>query len=128
MNAHHVRRLPVVDEDGRIIGVVSRRDLLSVFLRPDGEIAADIREIFAEILPADPQAVTVTVHNGLVTLTGIPGRQDDQDLLPVAIRLARSVDGVVDVRDKLGEPAQDRPAAPRATTAPPSANGTHAAG
>ncbi len=39
MNVHHLRRLPVVDPDGTLIGIVSRRDLLSVFLRPDAEIA-----------------------------------------------------------------------------------------
>src|SRR6516162_9649442 len=43
MNTHRIRRLPVVDEDGKLIGVVSRRDLLSVFLRPDGDISHDAR-------------------------------------------------------------------------------------
>ena len=36
MNTHHIRRLPVIDEDGELVGIVSRRDLLSVFLRPIG--------------------------------------------------------------------------------------------
>jgi CBS domain-containing protein len=40
MNGHRIRRLPVVDPSGKLIGIVSRRDLLSVFLRPDEEIAA----------------------------------------------------------------------------------------
>ena len=38
MNTHHVRRLPVVDEDRKLVGIVSRRDLLSVFLRPDADL------------------------------------------------------------------------------------------
>jgi CBS-domain-containing membrane protein len=46
MSIHHVRRLPVVDPPGRLVGIVSRRDLLSVFLRPDEEIAADIRRVW----------------------------------------------------------------------------------
>jgi len=52
MNAHHVRCLPVVDPDGRLLGVVTRRDLLSVFLRPDDDVAAEVRRIFDEVLPA----------------------------------------------------------------------------
>ena len=50
MNAQHIRRLPVVDEKGRLVGVVSRRDLLSVFLRPDEDIAADVRRLLNEVL------------------------------------------------------------------------------
>ena len=38
MNTHHVRRLPVVDSQGKLVGIVSRRDLLSVFLRPDADL------------------------------------------------------------------------------------------
>ena len=40
MNSHHIRRLPVVDADGKLAGIVSRRDLLGIFLRPDADIAA----------------------------------------------------------------------------------------
>jgi CBS domain-containing protein len=56
MHAHHVRRLPVVDSDGKLIGIVSRRDLLSVFLRPDAQIAQEVRDLLTEILFADPPA------------------------------------------------------------------------
>ena len=49
MNTHHVRRLPVVDEEGRLVGVVSRRDLLSVFLRPDDDIVRDARQVLDEL-------------------------------------------------------------------------------
>lgn len=98
MNAHHIRRLPVVDEDGRLIGIVSRRDLLSVFLRPDSDIATEVRQIFDEILHADPAIVTITVKNGVVVITGPP--DVDRDLVSVAVRLAWGVDGVVDVIDK----------------------------
>ncbi len=108
MHARHVKRLPVVDADGKLIGIVSRRDLLSVFLRPDAQIAAEVRELLSEILFADPASVNVAVNGGVVTLLGQPGSQDHHDLIPVAIRLIWDIDGVVDVVDKLS--AADAPA------------------
>jgi CBS domain-containing protein len=98
MNAHHIRRLPVIDEDGRLLGVVSRRDLLGVFLRPDGDIAREVRQVFDEALHDDPASVTTTVKNGVVVLTG--HLEADPSLVAVAIRLAWGVDGVVDVVDR----------------------------
>jgi CBS domain-containing protein len=101
MHAHHIKRLPVVDPGGKLIGIVSRCDLLSVFLRPDAQIADEVRELLTEILFADPGTVKVVVHGGVVALLGEPGPQDHHDLIPVAIRLIRDIDGVVDVVDKL---------------------------
>jgi len=106
MNTHHVRRLPVVDEEGRLVGVVSRRDLLSVFLRPDDDIVRDARQVLDELPLADPKDVIVRVKHGVVTLAGTirPGSgEDDQDLLPLALRLVWDIDGVVDVVNRLGE-------------------------
>jgi CBS domain-containing protein len=102
MDAHHVRRLPVVDEKGRIAGIVSRRDLLSVFLRPDADIDADIRRVLDELSLDGPDGAEVTVRNGIVTLTGTPSPTHG-GLIPLAIRLMWSVDGVVDVIDRKGE-------------------------
>jgi CBS-domain-containing membrane protein len=82
MHTHHVKRLPVTDPGGKLIGVVSRRDLLSV-LRPDAQIAQEVRELVTEVLFADPASVTVSVHDGVVTLLGQPGSQDHHDLIPV---------------------------------------------
>jgi len=97
MNSHHLKRLPVVDGDGKLIGIVSRSDLLSVFLRPDEDIAREVREMLSQILLADPEGVTARVHNGIVTLSGQPGQGDQSDLIPVAVRLTWDIDGVVDV-------------------------------
>jgi CBS domain-containing protein len=117
MSDHHVRRLPVVDEHGRLIGIVSRRDLLSVFLRPDEDIAADIRTVLDEVLAEGPDDAGVSVRNGIVTLTGTldPNAGPHGDLIPVAIRLMWDIDGVVDIIDRLGA---SPPAAPAESAEP----------
>lgn len=106
MSTHHVRLMPVVNEHGILIGVVSRRDLLAVFLRPDEDIAWDVERVLDEILLAEPGEAEVTVHDGVVTLTGPldPKKGAHGDLIPVAIRLMWDVDGVVDIVDHLGQP------------------------
>jgi len=98
MNQHHIKCLPVVDPAGTLIGIVSRRDLLSVFLRPDEDIAQDVRAVFTQIVFTDPDSVTVRVQDGIVTVSGQPRQRD---LIAVAIRLTWDIDGVVDVIDKL---------------------------
>jgi CBS domain-containing protein len=105
MNAHHVRFLPVVDSAGRLLGIVSRRDLLSVFLRPDAEIARQVSEIFTDLLPGGPTGIQVAVRNGVATLTGQIEIAAEEDLIAIAVRLAWDVDGVVDVVDKVGAAA-----------------------
>jgi CBS domain-containing protein len=119
MTAHHVQRLPVINEDGKLVGIVSRRDLISVFLRPDADIAADIRRVLDDIVLAGPGEADVAVRNGIVTLTGTlePKAGAHGDLIPVALRLMWNVDGVVDVVDRLGEVQ----AAPPAPAVPPDA-------
>lgn len=114
MNAHHVRRLPVVDEKGMLTGIVSRRDLLSVFLRDDKDIAADIRRLLDDIILAEPGEAEVAVKDGIVTLTGTldPKTGQHGDLIPVAIQLMWDVDGVVDIIDRLGKERADTVAKP----------------
>ncbi|GAA2539941.1 CBS domain-containing protein [Streptomyces levis] len=94
MAQRKVKRLPVVDDEGLLDGVVSRADLLKVFLRTDDEIAEEVREILTSLFPAPPEPVRVDVTDGVVTLTG---RVRDTSLVPVVTRLVRSVEGVVDV-------------------------------
>jgi CBS domain-containing protein len=105
MNTHHIGRLPVVDKDGKLAGIVSRRDLLSVFLRPDADIVRDVQQVLDEIPVADPKDVIVTVHHGVVTLTGTMRTQqgDIRDLISLALRLIWDIDGVVDVVNRLGQ-------------------------
>ena len=115
LNSRHIRRLPVTDEHGKLIGIVSRRDLLSVFLRADADIAADVRRLLDEVLAVEPSEASVTVRDGIVTLTGTldPKSGPHGDLIPLAIQLMWDVDGVVDVIDQLGEAEAS---APEATT------------
>jgi CBS domain-containing protein len=101
MNTHHVKRLPVVDPEGKMIGIVSRTDLLSVFLRPDADMASEASAVLTDILLADPGAVSVSASGGVVTLTG---RLASQDQISSAVRLVSAIDGVVAVRSSLTAP------------------------
>ncbi|MDX3243056.1 CBS domain-containing protein [Streptomyces sp. ME18-1-4] len=107
-----VKRLPVVDDVGMLQGIVSRADLLKVFLREDEEIAEEVRwEVVAHLFPAPVSAVRVEVRNGVVKLTG---HARDTSLVPVAARLVRAVEGVVDVEFELtrSEGARESTAVP----------------
>ncbi|GHD55446.1 hypothetical protein GCM10010317_040630 [Streptomyces mirabilis] len=99
-----VKRLPVVDDMGLLEGVVSRGDLLKVFLRNDEDIAEEVRrEVVSYLFRAPSSPVRVQVHDGVVTLAG---RVRDTSLVPVAARLVRAVEGVVDVEFELTGPAR----------------------
>lgn len=90
-----VKRLPVVDSAGLLQGVVSRADLLKVFLRTDDEIAEEVRrEVVSYLFPTPDSRVRVEVLDGVVNLVG---QVRDTALVPVAARLVRAVEGVVDV-------------------------------
>ena len=65
---------------GKLIGIVSRCDLLSVFLRPDEDIARAVREMLAQLPQADSGGVTVAVRNGIVTMAGLLGSAEEHDL------------------------------------------------
>ncbi|WP_235557991.1 CBS domain-containing protein [Sphaerimonospora mesophila] len=99
MDRHGVRRLPVVDGHGRLMGIVSRHDLLKVFVRPDEEIAREIAEDIVERnLWTDTSDIEITVRDGVVTVAGTIPERSSAD---IAIRLIRRVNGVVDVVNRL---------------------------
>lgn len=115
MDEGRLKRLPVVDQDGRLVGMVTRRDLLKVFLRPDKQIRAEIvDEVLDGIAGVEPTQVTVDVGDGVVTLLG---EVDRRSLLPVVRRLVERVDGVVDVVSHLTFAVDD-------TRQPPAGVGT----
>lgn len=101
-----VRRLFVVD-NGRIVGVVSRRDLLSIFRRTDADIRQEIiQEVLIRNLWADPKAVGVMVENGVVTMLG---RLERSCEVEIAGRLTAQIPGVVDVRNRMDYVWNDMP-------------------
>ncbi|GGN79800.1 hypothetical protein GCM10011579_064660 [Streptomyces albiflavescens] len=101
MALRNVKRLPVVSAEGLLEGVVSRGDLLKVFLRPDNELADEIRrDVVEPLFPAPVEPVHIAVAEGVATLTGRV-RLGDAARIPLAARLARGVEGVVRVDCRL---------------------------
>ena len=102
LHSRHLRRLPVVTGDGRIVGVVSRADLLGVYDRPDAHIRTEIVEqVIESEFVLDRLAFTVTVESGVVKLSGpVASKYVALSLLDAV----RQVDGVLAVEDRLSYP------------------------
>jgi CBS domain-containing protein len=110
MDRHQTRFLLVTSEDGKLLGVVTARDLLRVFLRPDAAIKAEIsRDVLPRYLGTNPAPIQVEVADGVVRLTG---ELERRSMLPAALLAVRAVDGVIDVESQLGHAIDDagRPA------------------
>ena len=95
MSDRDVKRLPVVAEGNRLIGVLSRADIVAAFTRPDELIEDEINEdVLRRLLFVDPASVDVAVKDGIVTLHGeLPTRSEARMLE----ELSRRLDGVVAV-------------------------------
>jgi CBS-domain-containing membrane protein len=107
LHRHGIKRMPVVDPAGPLLGIVSRADLLKVFLRSDAEIAQEVRQdVLARAMWVDPDTVTVQVRDGVVTLTG---QLERRSLIPITVSLVYVLDGVVDVADRLSFELDDSP-------------------
>jgi CBS-domain-containing membrane protein len=99
LHRHGIKRLPVVDPAGPLLGILSRADLLKVFLRSDAAIAAEVRrQVLVRAMWIDPDTVAVEVRDGVVTLTG---QLERRSLIPITVDLVRGLDGVVGVVDRL---------------------------
>lgn len=98
MQKEKVKRLPVV-EDNRLVGLVSRADLLKAFVRPDGEIVDEIRRhVMRRVLWIDPDRVSIDCVDGNVVFEGRLETRSDAGLL---LELTRRLDGVASVADRL---------------------------
>ena len=93
MSAHDVNRIPIV-EDGRVIGIVTRADILRTFLRTDAAITVEVRWRLAHELWIDPGRLEIATHNGVVTMAGEVDTQSD---VALAERWAAATEGVVAV-------------------------------
>jgi CBS domain-containing protein len=102
MSARRLRRVPVIDSQGRLVGIICRSDVLSVFSRPDEDIRREItQDVIMDGFFTDPARLTVTVQDGIVTLAGEPGGV----VLGRGIAdQVRHVEGVVAVRDRFRYP------------------------
>ncbi|MFI6226095.1 CBS domain-containing protein [Micromonospora echinospora] len=105
MDREQVKRLPVLDDLGRLVGIVTRADLLRVHLRRDSEIREDVvQEVLRRVLAVRDGLVTVRVRHGEVALDGRVDRRSSAEL---AVRLAGQVSGVTRVVSTLGYDEDD---------------------
>jgi CBS-domain-containing membrane protein len=109
MDREKVKSLPVVNLIGRLVGMVSRGDLLKIHLRPDEDIRRDIVDgIFKRILAIPDGNVTVDVNNGAVRLVG---EHDRASTVEIASRMVAGISGVVTVTNELTAPRKESPMA-----------------
>ncbi len=99
MTVQDIKRLPVVDGEERLVGIISRADIVALFTRPDEVIEDEIREdLIRRVLFVDPDELDVEVSNGVVTFVGEIGTRTEARLLE---ELARRLDGVIRIDSKL---------------------------
>ncbi|WP_393086151.1 CBS domain-containing protein [Streptomyces sp. LN704] len=99
MTQNRVKRLPVVDEENRLIGIVTRRDLIRVFSQPDDEIRREvIDEVLVRSLWLAPSSADIAVDDGVVTLAGHVERKSEAE---IAFAMIHRINGVVAVVDEL---------------------------
>jgi len=116
MQQRNIRRLIVIDDLGRINGIVSRSDLLQVFLRTDEDLRIEVLDkVIPAILLDQSSGIEVEVNSNVVTLSGLVDRKSDTEILT---RLARDLDGVVGVVNELTFRWDDTAHAPMGFAAP----------
>jgi CBS-domain-containing membrane protein len=110
LHQRKVKRLPVIDEERGVIGIISRADLLKVFLRPDQEIFEEVtHKVLSGLLWLEPGTIKVQVRDGVVLLEGVI---EPRSMIPVLVALVQGVDGVVGVNTRLDYLVDDVSARP----------------
>ena len=105
MHRANIKRLPVIGEAGRLVGIVSRSDLLKVFNRPDRSIRREIMDdVIVGEFTMDPDRFFIHVDDGVVVLQG---RVERRSLIPYLVRAVHGVEGVVRVEDRLAYDIDD---------------------
>lgn len=114
MAEHGVKRLPVVDHDEKVVGVISRHDIVEAFTRPDEVIEDEIREdIIARLLFLDPASVDVAVENGVVRVSGeLPAKSDARMLEAMVQRTDGVIRAEFDLSWRVDDTKQSAPEAP----------------
>jgi CBS-domain-containing membrane protein len=105
MEAARIKRMPVVDEEDRLVGIVSRRDLVRLYTRPDREVYQAVAEGVLRSLWLDPALLRIRVRSGVVTLSG---QLDRRSICEIVVAFTRATPGVVDVVDELSYDFDDR--------------------
>jgi CBS domain-containing protein len=105
MHTTGVKRLPVVDDAGRLVGIVSRADLLKVYIRADEAIWREIMDdVIVRDFMMDPSRFFIDVDDGVVVLQG---RVERRSLIPYLVRAVHHVEGVVRVENRLSFDVDD---------------------
>jgi CBS domain-containing protein len=121
MEVKAVKRLPVVDEDGNLLGIISRADLVGALARRDSDIAEDVADAIQDLGVETVADLDIRSNNGVVTLVG---RVDRRTTAEIAVRLASRVMGVIEVLDRLRYDWDDTHLKPRAVVRSPWAEGS----
>ncbi|MBT8165319.1 MAG: CBS domain-containing protein [Acidimicrobiia bacterium] len=105
MTTHGVKRLPVVTREGKLVGVISRRDVVAAFTRPDELIEDEIREdILRRLLFLDPALLEISVDAGVVSIGGeLPTRTDTRLLEAMVQRTDGVIRAEIDVTWKVDD-------------------------
>ncbi len=99
MHTRGFKRLPVVDEKGRLVGIVSRGDLLTVFLRTDRQVRADVRKLLADTMAGNhAHGLKAVVASGVVELEG---SFREKSRCEATVRAVTAIDGVIGVRSRM---------------------------
>ena len=109
LERHRIKRMPVIDHDRKLVGIISRRDILRVFLRTDDQLLDDVRALLVDEFWIDPEGWDIEVTDGTVRLTG---QMANRSTVRIAENSVRRIDGVVAVESELTYEFDDTAAKP----------------